>query len=971
MKTYYWIATVCFCLFCLGQSPAMAQNNATIKEFEKEFKTYPFSDPDPVANPGLIYPYFRFDGFTNKPVQQKWKVVELENDFIKLWVMPQIGGKIWTAIDKKNNRPFIYQNDVIKFRDIAMRGPWTSGGLEANFGIIGHTPGVSDAVDYLTKKNDDGSVSCIISLLDLLTQTRWSMEIRLPKDKAYFTTHVFWHNQTSLDQPYYSWMNLALKADDDLEFIEPGTHHLFHDGKSYDWPYDKEHNRNISFYKQNDFGGSQSYHITGTYSKYWGGFWQKDNYGMIHYANREDKVGKKIWIWGKARSGAIWDKLLNDNVGQYTELQSGRLYIQNAQESMYTPYKQFSFSPYQTDSWTEYWYPYSKTNGVAMADTSGVLNIKRGENSAAVYFSPVKYMKDTLKVWDREGKPMLNKPINLEPLQNLEETIHLNNGQQIGRIVLGSCEWSSKDSTAKVLSRPTKPLEKLDYDSAYGLYIKGKYQADTRYYTEAETSISKSLKLDPGLIPALAEMAMLQYRKMDYESAFEYARNAISLDTYNGMANYYYALSALKLDKVYDAEDGFEVATLTDEYRAAALTELSKIKIRQHKFDEALSYASKSLVYNSENITALQLEYVSARLLQNTKQEKATKERILAIDPFNHFIRFEEYLANKSAENKTAFTGLIRDEMPQQTYLDLAVWYHDLNLDNESKIILETAPQKNDELLYWLAWLHRNDSDAKQRLTEAQNGSALLVFPFRPQSATVIEWAAKNTNDWKPDYYLSLIYEAAKDRTKAQLSINKVNAGPDFAPYYVVRARLCDSADKQSQLNYLTKATKIAPDDLRYIKYLTEFLIAQKQDAQALKTIEPFYIAHKDNYIAGMLYVRCLMANNCYSAAEKILDQLQILPYEGAKDGHKLYEQTKLILAIELIRKGQLPDAMKKVDEARLWPENLGVGAPYPDMVDSSLENSIADLIKRSDHEKPSEKTLNDYLARINAINSI
>ena len=101
MKTYYWIATVCFCLFCLGQSPAMAQNNATIKEFEKEFKTYPFSDPDPVANPGLIYPYFRFDGFTNKPVQQKWKVVELENDFIKLWVMPQIGGKIWTAVDKK------------------------------------------------------------------------------------------------------------------------------------------------------------------------------------------------------------------------------------------------------------------------------------------------------------------------------------------------------------------------------------------------------------------------------------------------------------------------------------------------------------------------------------------------------------------------------------------------------------------------------------------------------------------------------------------------------------------------------------------------------------------------------------------------------------------------------------------------------------------------------------------------------
>ncbi len=970
MKRFYWIGACLYLLLWL-QAPAMAQNNVAVREFEKEFKTYPFSDPNPVANPTNVYPYYRFDGFTNKPVQQKWKVVELENDFIKLWVMPQIGGKIWTAIDKKNNRPFIYQNDAVKFRDIAMRGPWTSGGLEANFGIIGHTPGVSNAVDYITKKNDDGSVSCIISLLDLLTQTRWNMEIRLPKDKAYFTTHVFWHNQTSLDQPYYSWMNLALKADDDLEFIEPGTHHLFHDGKSYDWPYDKEHNRNISFYKQNDFGGSQSYHITGTYSKYWGGFWQNDNYGMIHYANREDKVGKKIWIWGKARSGAIWDKLLNDNVGQYTELQSGRLYIQNAQESMYTPYKQFSFSPYQTDSWTEYWYPYSKTNGVAMADTTGVLNIKKGEGSATIYFSSIRYIKDTLKVTDSEGKPILNKRISLEPLQNLQETIYLNNGQQIGHIVLGSCEWNSKDSTAKVLSRPTKPLEKLDYNSAYGLYIKGKYQADTRYYAEAEISKSESLKLDPALIPALAEMAMLQYRKMNYESAFEYASKAISLDTYHGMANYYYALSALKLHKIYDAEDGFEVATLTGEYRAAALTELSKIKIRQQKFDEALNYASKSLVYNSENVTALQLEYLSARLSKNSILAKSAKESILSIDPFNHFIRFEGFLAIRSTESKAAFTSLIRDEMPQQTYLDLAVWYHDLNLDNESKTVLEIAPQKDDELLYWLAWLHRNDNDAKQRLADAQNGSALLVFPFRPQSVTVMEWAAKNTNDWKPDYYLALIYDAAKDHTQAQQTINKINTEPDFAPYYVIRARLSDSTDKQSQFNYLTRATKIAPGDLRYVKYLTEFLIAQKQDVQAVKAIEPIYKSHKDNYITGMLYARCLMATNQYTVAEKVLDQLRVLPYEGAKDGHKLYEQTKLMLAIELMKAGQLQSAMKKVDEARLWPENLGVGAPYPDMIDSSLENDIAALIKEAEHQKPSEKALDEYRARIKAINNI
>lgn len=128
-----------------------------------------------MPNSGKIYPYFRYDGFTDNPVRQKWKVVELENAYIKVDIMPEIGGKIWTAIDKQSGKPFIYENDVVKFRDIAMLGPWTSGGIEANFGIIGHTAAVANPVDYLIRENKDGSVSCIIGALDLLTRMRWNL----------------------------------------------------------------------------------------------------------------------------------------------------------------------------------------------------------------------------------------------------------------------------------------------------------------------------------------------------------------------------------------------------------------------------------------------------------------------------------------------------------------------------------------------------------------------------------------------------------------------------------------------------------------------------------------------------------------------------------------------------------------------------------------------------------------------------
>ncbi|HET7119202.1 MAG TPA: DUF5107 domain-containing protein, partial [Hanamia sp.] len=523
---------------------SLAQSDATFSEYNKTFTTYPFSDPNPDPDPASIfYPYFRYDGFTDRAVQKEWKVVELDNDFIKVIILPQIGGKIWTAIDKKNGKPFIYDNDAIKFRDIAMRGPWTSGGLEANFGIFGHTPGVATPVNYLTQKNADGSVSCIISLLDLLTQTRWNMEINLPKDKAYFITRYFWHNDTPLPQPYYSWMNLGEKVSDSLEYIFPGNHYIYHDGKVYDFPINPENHKNISIYNQNDFGGAKSYHVTGVHSKYFGVLWQKENFGMIHYAERQAKIGKKIWIWGLSRQGMIWEKLLTDHSGQYTEIQSGRLYNQNAPESVFSPFKQFDFAPYNTDTWSEYWYPFQNTDGVAKADLNGVVNIKTVDGGKVIFISPVSYINDTLKVWDNKEKLILNMPVSLKPLQSFQQNISLNDDEVIIKITIAGTEVKLNDSAAKILDRPLEPYKNFDWNTAYGFYLKGKYESDTRHYALAENNIRESLAKEPGFIPALDEMAFLQYRKMNYDSAYYFARTALSVNTYDPAANYYYGLA--------------------------------------------------------------------------------------------------------------------------------------------------------------------------------------------------------------------------------------------------------------------------------------------------------------------------------------------------------------------------------------------------------------------------------------------
>ena len=168
-------------------SPIVMGQKASIVLEKRDILTYPYSDPNPVPilteRRDEIYPYFSFNGYSINGKVQKWDVVKLENDYIQVWVMPSDGGKVWGAIEKSTGKEFIYRNEVQKYRNISMRGPWTSGGIELNFGFIGHNPSTCVPVDYKMVENADGSVSCIVGNYDLPSRTKWYVEVRLPKDR--------------------------------------------------------------------------------------------------------------------------------------------------------------------------------------------------------------------------------------------------------------------------------------------------------------------------------------------------------------------------------------------------------------------------------------------------------------------------------------------------------------------------------------------------------------------------------------------------------------------------------------------------------------------------------------------------------------------------------------------------------------------------------------------------------------------
>lgn len=276
--------------------------NAKIRETTMNFRTYGFSDPNPIAKPGKIYPYYRFDGYTNTPIDKDWKIIEMENEWIKVLIAPEIGGKIIGAIEKSTGNEFLYYNKVIKFRDVAMRGAWTSGGIEFNFGSIGHAPSTASPVNYLIKENSDGSVSCFLGDMDLSSRTEWRVEVRLPSDKAWFETNAFWYNPTDYSTSKYQWMNAAADATDDLTYYWPGKNYIGHPGDVHAWPVMAD-GRDLSQYAQNNYGTYHSYHVLGEISDYYGGYYHNKDFGFGHLTDYAIKPGKKIWIWGLAQIG--------------------------------------------------------------------------------------------------------------------------------------------------------------------------------------------------------------------------------------------------------------------------------------------------------------------------------------------------------------------------------------------------------------------------------------------------------------------------------------------------------------------------------------------------------------------------------------------------------------------------------------------------------------------------------------------
>jgi len=935
-------------LFILGlllslAAPLLAQR-ASIRAGKTTFRTYGFGDPDPVARMNKIYPYFRFDGFSVASEDRVWTVVEMENPYIRVLVCPEQGGKVLGAFDRETGRDFIYFNQVMKFRDVAMRGPWTSGGIEFNFGAIGHAPTTATPVDYRLRENEDGSVSCFVGAMDLASRTRWQVEIRLPADRAWFETRSHWENPTPYQSSLYHWMNGAVTAASNLRYVYPGNAFIGHGGKPSPWPVDAA-GRDLSLYGNNNFGSYKSYHVLGQHTDFFGGIYEGEGFGFGHWADYGSKPGKKIWIWGLSRQGMIWEDLLTDtDLGnrQYSEIQSGLLFNQAGGGSSRTPFKHRFFKPGEALDFREIWFPVRHLEGMSDANDHAVLHVETTSAQMVIGVSALSPLEDVLRVFSG-GRLLAEQPVVLSPLAVFRDTIECNGHKDITVSLVGAgLSFQSDQAKQKSLSRPLTLPADFDAQSAYGLYLSAVELARQRDWPGALHIVQESLKAQPCFVPALNLKAECHLKHLDPEQAFDAAKKALAVDAYDGRANYLYGLAARQLHRSADALDGLGIASAQPQTAVPAMLQLAEMAGAEGNWRRVLLLSEAMLQASPRLLKAMQYRAVALRKLGRNQWAQTELSRITDLHPLSPFVACECYLVEGRQGRRKAFQRHIGGELPHETFLELALFYHRMGLVAEAKLVLDASPD-HPVVLLWRAYCASQIASPNESLAyleKAMAGSPHLVFPHRFETLAPLNWALLQRDSWKFRYYLGLILWQHHRLDAARAQLRACRMTPDDAPFYLSRAKFLEGLDERAVLKDLKQALRLDSQSWRSHAAMLDWHLKHDHGREAVAAAQTARMHFPEDYRMLLRCARAWMAGGNYAEVIDILQNLTILPYEGAQDGRRLYRAAHVMAAVEQLQAAAPDSALTLVNRARTWPERLGVGRPYTP--DERVEDFVA-----------------------------
>lgn len=759
-----------------------------------------------------IYPYALNDVYTNEKEGHAWKALILENEYIKLCVSPEIGGKLYYATDKTNNYNFIYKNDVVKPAGVGMLGAWVSGGIEWCV-IHHHRASCFLPVDYDIKENEDGSKTIWVGETEPRQRMRWTVAISAFPGKSYFQAEVKIYNPTPYTNTFLYWANVATHTNKTYQVIFPPSIQVatFHSKNQFThWPISTEVYNGQDYTKGVDVSwwknslSNNSFFAWDMKEDFMGAYDHGKETGTVEIGDHNIVKGAKLWEWGSGPRGQAAEANLTDDSGPYVEIMTGAFSDNQPDYSW--------IRPYEVKTFKQYWYPVKDIEGFKNANLNGAVNLEKREGNKVFlgYYSTqkVNHAKIVLR---RNGKEIFEKTVSISPEVAFKQSIAIDgpfsetdlSTEMINtetNEVLVSYQPIARKNIEKLPETVKRPLLPKDIATIEELYCTGSRIQQFFYpYANAMDYYQEALKRDPNDIRTNTAVGNIFLRNGDYLQARSYLSRAIKRLTKDYTrpstceALYLEGLT-LKAMGLYDeAIDTLYRATWDYAWHSAAYLELARITSLKGDFTKALAQVNESLGTNAINNSAICLKASFQRKLGDYKNAINTLENILKTDPLDFRAANESYLiAKESGDLKRADNELIvlnkkmRDF--DQNYLELAVGYLNDGLLTEAEDILLRFKGANPIVNYYLGYfqdIKGNKAEAEKYFKLGSEQSEDYVFPYRLETIKVLETALKyHPNDAKAYYYMGNILYDKQYQKAIENWENAVKFDPEMSIAY-------------------------------------------------------------------------------------------------------------------------------------------------------------------------------------------
>ncbi len=851
--------------------------------------------------------------------EKPFRIITLENEYLRIEIMPQLGGRIYSAYDKRTGYDFFYKQHVIKPALIGLLGSWVSGGCEFNWPVH-HRPSTFMPVDTAIERHENGAVTVWLSENEPLDRMKGMVGVYLAPGEARFDTRMKVFNRTAQRHSFLWWENAAVPVNEQYRLIfPPDVHYVqFHYRKNvtsypvasgvYNGIRLGDHT-DISYHKNTR--QPTSYFCAESDYDFFGGYDEGRRCGVIHVADRTVSVGKKMFTWAYNQLSRSWERALTDTDGAYAELMASSYSLNQPDFAWLMPYECKEFS--------QMWYPVGAIGTPMCACREAAISVENGR----IGIQAAMPLHNAVFTANGKKYPLDVTPdaCAFIPMEN--ELLSFTLTDDAGRTLLAYNRPAADEIKPMPDTIPDNPT--LDHlTSAQELYLMGVHAEQYRdpairpnqYWQEA-------LARDPEYVPALTAMAGYALEHLRFHEAYAYAMKAWKKVT---MRNFHpesgemqYLLGRIQEARgdEKDAWKWYSQAAWAQDARGRAMTRLAMLAGRRGQYEAMAEYARQALREHGGNETALMLLAIACKY---TAPEKAGEifASLRAQDPLNLSARAAEIGAVPAL-----YAAMGTDAC--QSALDIA---SDLAECGETALaaqVLRNLPRKTAQTEYVYAYLSGDDEALKM----AQTLETGIAYPSRLLEYRALKAAAeKNDGDAAALHLLACLLYARENYAQAEaLWARAQKIAPDQYMLYrnLAVCRYSHLGRREEALPLLDQALALHPHDGQLIWEKAHLMGRLHQDPRKIAA----FLMEENHPREDIIVELCRALNRAgeYAQTLSILHDHAFTPCEGGEHAvAEPYMFAHHALGRKALQKGDAETALSHFRAAQTLPDNLGAG---------------------------------------------